>query len=47
MLGFKTFRSAQIPLSAIELMHMFRKGQFTLGKNDTLLPTEQYTVLVA
>ncbi len=28
MLGFKSFRSAQIILSGIELMHMMRKGQF-------------------
>lgn len=32
MLGFKTFRSAQIILSGIELMHMIRKGQFNLSK---------------
>lgn len=32
MLGFKEFRSAQIILSGIELMHMIRKGQFNLSK---------------
>jgi hypothetical protein len=27
MLGFKSFRSAQVTLTGIELMHMIRKGQ--------------------
>lgn len=31
MQGFKTFRSAQILLSGIELMHMFRKKQFNIN----------------
>ena len=35
MLGFKAFRSAQIILSGIELMHMMRKGQFDFqGSSD-------------
>lgn len=35
MLGFKSFRSAQIILSGIELMHMMRKGQFDFqGSSD-------------
>ena len=32
MLGFKSFRSAKIILSGIELMHMLRKGQFNVSK---------------
>lgn len=32
MLGFKSFRSAKIILSGIELMHMMRKEQFNLSK---------------
>lgn len=32
MLGFKTFRSAKIILSGIELMHMLHKRQFNLSK---------------
>jgi len=30
MLGFKRFRSAPVTISAIELMHRIRKGQFDL-----------------
>lgn len=30
MLGFKSFRAARAILAGIELMHMIRKGQFTL-----------------
>ena len=37
MLGFKSFRSAQIILSGIELMHMIRKDQFDfMGSNDSV-----------
>lgn len=37
MLGFKSFRSAQIILSGIELMHMMRKGQFDFqGSSDSI-----------
>ena len=38
MLGFKSFRSAKIILSGIELMHMLRKKQFNVSKEfqDTL-----------
>ena len=32
MLGFKSFRSAKIILSGIELMHMMRKEQFNVSK---------------
>lgn len=37
----------RILLSGIELMRIFRKEQFALCKNDTLLPTEQYYALIA
>jgi putative transposase len=37
MLGLKSFRSAQIILSGIELMHMMRKDQFNfMGSNDSI-----------
>lgn len=37
MLDFKSFRSAQIILSGIELMHMMRKGQFDFkGSSDSI-----------
>lgn len=37
MLGFKSFRSALIILSGIELMHMMRKGQFDfMGSKDSI-----------
>lgn len=37
MLGFKSFRSAQIILSRIELMHMMRKDQFNfMGSKDSI-----------
>ena len=37
MLGFKSFRSAQIILSGIELMHMMRKDQFNfMGSKDSI-----------
>lgn len=37
MLGFKSFRSVQIILSEIELMHIIRKGQFDfMGSKDSV-----------
>lgn len=37
MLGFKSFRSTQIILSGIELMHMIREGQFDfMGSKDSV-----------
>ncbi len=33
MLGFKSLRCAQILLADIELMHMFRKGQFKINSH--------------
>jgi putative transposase len=31
MLGFKSFRAATSVLAGVELMHMIRKGQFSIG----------------
>ena len=45
MLGFKSFRSAQVTLAGIELMHMIRKGQLrTTGK---LRPAQAFYSLAA
>ena len=45
MLGFKSFRSAAVTLTGIELMHMIRKGQLrTKGK---LRPAQQFYSLAA
>ena len=45
MLGFKSFRSAQVTLTGIELMHMIRKGQLrTSGK---LRPAQAFYSLAA
>ena len=40
MLGFKSFRSAQVTLTGIELMHMIRKGQLLL--TGELRPVQQF-----
>ena len=45
MLGFKSFRSARVTLTGIELMHMIRKGQLqTEGK---LRPAQAFYSLAA
>jgi putative transposase len=44
-LGFKSFRSAAITLSGVEVMHMIRKGQLKGGGN--LTPAEQFYSLAA
>jgi len=45
MLGFKSFRSAHVTLTGIELMHMIRKGQLrTTGK---LRPAQAFCSLAA
>jgi putative transposase len=45
MLGFKSFRSAHVTLTGIELMHMIRKGQLrTKGK---LRPAQAFYSLAA
>jgi putative transposase len=45
MLGFKTFRSAAVTLTGIELMHMIRKGQ--LSATGELCPAQQFYSLAA
>jgi transposase-like protein len=40
MLGFKSFRSAEVTLAGIELMHMIRKGQ--LRTTGNLCPVQQF-----
>jgi putative transposase len=40
MLGFKSFRSAAVTLTGIELMHMIRKGQ--LLPTDEARPAQQF-----
>ena len=44
-LGFKSFRSAAITLSGVEVMHMIRKGQLNGGGD--LTPAEQFYSLAA
>jgi len=44
-LGFKSFRSAAITLSGVEVMHMIRKGQLKGGGD--LTPAEQFYSLPA
>ncbi len=43
MLGFKTFASAAATLDGIEVAHMIRKGQITLG----LSPLRQFAELAS
>ena len=47
MLGFKLFRSAQVTLAGVEVMHMIRKGQMRpeFAKDST--PAEQFYSLAA
>jgi putative transposase len=45
MLGFKSFRSAQVTLAGIELMHMIRKGQ--LRTKGNLRPAQAFYSLTA
>jgi transposase-like protein len=50
MLGFKRLRNAAVTISAIELMHRIRKGQFDLTAahlKDTSAPSIWMTVLSA
>jgi putative transposase len=45
MLGFKSFQAAQAVLAGIELMHMIRKGQFTMnGCNGMSFADQFYTL---
>nr|ALG88650.1 ISYps1 transposase [Pectobacterium carotovorum] len=47
MLGFKSFRRAQMILAGIDLLHMIRKGQYQHPKSGELSPTKQFYLLVA
>ena len=47
MLGFKSFRSAQITLAGIELINMLKKGQMRTTRGDRLSPVEQFYGLAA
>ncbi|HGP1636793.1 TPA: IS6 family transposase [Salmonella enterica] len=47
MLGFKAFRSAQILLAGIELMHMLRKNQFSVPDGSLRSRADQFRLLVA
>lgn len=47
MLGFKSFRRAQMLLAGIELLHMIRKGQYQHPQSDGLSPAEQFYLLAA
>ncbi len=47
MVGFKSFASAQITLSGIEVMHMIRKGQLRAKFSKNLAPFEQFYSLAA
>ena len=46
MLGFKTFRSAQLIPTGIELIDMIRKGQFQFSDNNQQTPAEQLYRLI-
>ena len=45
MLNFKSFRSASSVLAGIELMHMIRKGQFTIDGADAMSFADQFYAL--
>ncbi|MDE9590328.1 DDE-type integrase/transposase/recombinase, partial [Xenorhabdus bovienii] len=47
MLGFKSFRRAQMLLAGIELIHIIRKGQYQHPQSDGLSPAEQFYLLAA
>jgi putative transposase len=47
MLGFKSFRSAEITLPGIELMHRIKKGQRVSGNNQKLSAAGQFYSLAA
>ena len=42
MLGFKTFRCARILIAGIETMHMIRKGQLGILKDQGSSPANQF-----
>ena len=45
MLGFKSFRSAANVLAGVELMHMIRKGQFTIHGAAVMSLADQFYAL--
>ena len=47
MLGFKSFRRAQIILAGIELINMIRKGQYQHLAGDGMSPAEQFYLVAA
>jgi putative transposase len=47
MINFKSFRGAGCVLAGVELMHMIRKGQFTIDGADTMSFTDQFYTLAA
>jgi putative transposase len=47
MLGFKSFRTAQITLQGIELMHMIKKGQMASDNNQNLSAAGKFYSLAA
>jgi len=47
MMGFKSFKAAQSPLTGIELMHMLRKGQLEGAKVEGLSAAEQFYALAS
>lgn len=47
MLGFKSFRRAQMLLAGIALLHMIRKGQYQHPAGDGMSPVEQFYLLAA
>ena len=47
MLNFKSFRGAGCVLAGVELMHMIRKGQFTIDGADAMSFADQFYALAA
>lgn len=47
MMGFKSFRRAQMFLTGIELIHQLRKGPYQPLYSDKLSPAEQFYQLAA
>jgi putative transposase len=45
MLNFKSFRAASSVIAGIELVHMIRKGQFTIDGADPMSFADQFSIL--
>jgi len=45
MLNFKSFRATHCVLAGVELMHMIRKGQFTINGTNAMSLAEQFYAL--